>query len=74
MARKPKSDTRLDWRDPDMPVLRYGKFGNFTGTKEVAPKDIQRYYVAKLQQIGHLMPDWKDDPTYNLKKMRKSLK
>ena len=71
MIKRPKTDVRLDWRDPNMPVLRYGKFGNFVGTKEVAPQDIQRYYAAKLAQIGSQMPDWKDDPTYDLKKKKK---
>lgn len=64
-------DTRLDWRDPNMPVLRYGKFGNFIGTKEVSAKDITNYYKAKLEQIGHKMPSWQEDETYDLKGKKK---
>ena len=62
--RKLPPDTRLDWRDPDMPVLRYGNFNGEFGTKEVAPQYIQNYYRAKLDQIGWKMPDYKDDPSY----------
>ena len=67
MKRRLPPDKRLDWRDPNMPVLRYGKFGDFIGTKEVSPDDITRYYKAKLEQMGYQLPDWKDDPTYFLK-------
>jgi hypothetical protein len=51
-------------------VALNGKFNGKFGTKEVAPKDIQNYYVAKLQQIGYQMPDWKDDPTYFLNRRK----
>lgn len=65
MKRKLKPDNKLDWRDPDMPVLRYGKFQNedgsvFVGTKTVEPKHIQQYYIIKLNDARYDPPTYKD--------------
>jgi hypothetical protein len=57
-------DTRLDWRDKNMPVLRYGNFNGVLDTKEVSAKDITNYYKAKLEQLGWQMPDYDKDPSY----------
>lgn len=57
-------DTRLDWRDPNMPVLRYGVVEGVTGTHKVAPENITKYYKAKLEQLGWQMPDYKNDVSY----------
>lgn len=60
-------DNRLDWRDQNMPVLRYGKVNDVIGTHEVSAVDITNYYKAKLEQLGWQMPDWREDETYNLR-------
>jgi hypothetical protein len=54
-------DTRLDWRDPNMPVLRRDINGK---ELEVKPQHITDYYAAKLQQVGWKMPSWDEDESY----------
>lgn len=52
-------DTRLSWRDPNMPVL--GKSGRPIAHEKMVIK-------ANLAlKICH-EPDWRQDPTYNLKR------
>lgn len=53
-------DRRLDWRDPDMPVLR----AMTTGMEEMAPDDESAYSADVMQRS--LEPNWRNDPTYNL--------
>ncbi len=60
-------DNRLDWRDVNMPVLRYGKVNGVIGTHEVSAINITNYYKAKLEQLGWQMPDWHEDETYDLR-------
>lgn len=67
--RKLAPDNRLNWRDLNMPVLRYGKFQNadgsiFLGTKTVEPIHIQQYYIIKLNSASYDPPQWRDDPSY----------
>lgn len=57
-------DNRLNWRDKNMPVLRYGKVNGIEGTHEVSPNAITNYYKAKLEQIGWQMPSWDQDESY----------
>lgn len=64
MRRKLPPDNRLDWRDPNMPVLRYGKVNGVEGTHAVSSEHITIYYHNKLLQLGWQMPDYKDDPSY----------
>ena len=59
-------DNRLDWRDPNMPALRYGKVNDIEGLHEIEPDVITKYYEAKLEQLGWQMPDWSVDETYDL--------
>ncbi len=62
MKRKPKPDTRPDWRDPNLPV--YGKSG----------RAIDYYLqeeVAKMRLATSREPFWRDDPTYNMRKKSK---
>ncbi len=68
MKRRPKykSPDGIDWRDPDMPVLRHGVVNGIDGVHRISPNDITNYYKAKLEQLGWQMPDWSSDPTYNL--------
>lgn len=57
-----QSPDGLDWRDPNMPVLRYGSFDGkpYKENRYVAPNHIQQYYIQKLEQVGWQMPDWKE--------------
>ena len=72
MARRksPKPDLRPDWRDPNMPALfactdrKTGK--NFL--KEFSPVRATYAFAKKLRQEDKLLPSWRDDPTYNLRK------
>lgn len=63
--RKPlPPDTRLDWRDPSMPVI--GKSGR--------PIDHNKMNLRARMVIDNVdprYPNWKIDPTYNLRKDRK---
>lgn len=71
MKRRPKPDTRLDWRDPDMPVLRLNKDHKMI---EVKPSYIEAYYWNKINSPFYVAPHYSMDETYDLKKKRKSLK
>lgn len=55
----PQPDTRLNWRDPNMPVL--GKSGRPIPHEKM---------VLKAQMALEICfePDWRFDPTYNLRK------
>jgi hypothetical protein len=57
----PKPDRRLDWRDPDMPVL--GKSGNLIDHRKMELK-------AKMAMTSAAEPDWRNDPTYNLRRRK----
>lgn len=66
MRRKPIPDTRLSWRDPNIPVIRAYKFGNGKTQTEVDP-DYEQRYRAHLMTDGS-QPSYQNDPTYNLRK------
>jgi hypothetical protein len=56
-------DKRLNWRDPNMPVLRYMEFG--WGEKrlvEVPPHEEQEYCASAIDLKAE--PNWKKDPSY----------
>lgn len=56
-------DRRLDWRDPDMPVLREMEFGyGDRRLVEVPPHEEQEYCASVVDQKP--APRWKDDPSY----------
>jgi hypothetical protein len=55
-------DTRLSWRDPNMPVL--GKYGRPIPHEKMVVK-------ANLALELSNEPTWRNDPTYNLRKDRK---
>lgn len=65
MRRKPP-DTRLNWRDPDMPLLKLGYRNDLLVLFEVPPYKVQQHYEMKMR--NHPAPTWKDDPSYNWKK------
>lgn len=62
----PKPDRRLDWRDPNMPVIRDYRMANGQHRTEVDP-DYERRYREHLMQFGE-QPSYRNDPTYNLRK------
>lgn len=61
-------DTRPDWRDPNMPVLRDYVMGNGTKRTIVDPDYERRYREHLMSTTSH--PDYHRDPTYNLRKDR----
>jgi hypothetical protein len=61
MTRYRPPDTRLDWRDPDMPVL--GKSGK--------PIDHRKMTVVANMRLQSNDPSWRDDPTYNLPRRKR---
>lgn len=56
----------LDWRDPDMPVLRLGYKDKVVVVYEVDPDKIKQYYAQKM--LFHPAPSWDEDETYDLRK------
>jgi hypothetical protein len=70
--KRPKPDTRLDWRDPQMPVLRRYRMpsGEF---REVVDPDYEHRYRAHLIEVecvDQRYPDWRKDPTYTLRRKK----
>ena len=62
---KAKPDQRLDWRDPDMPVLLKVRNGNcvwFTSD--------EAHQAAEQRMHDPRAPNWHNDPTYNLRRKR----
>lgn len=59
-------DTRLDWRDPNMPVLRNYLMANGE-TKTQIDADYEHRYRAHSVATSNY-PSWRDDPTYNSKR------
>lgn len=65
-------DTRLSWRDPNMPVIRDYKMGNGE-RKTVIDADYEHRYREMLIATApqNQFPTFRNDPTYNLKRKRK---
>ena len=61
--RRPPPDLRPDWRDLDMPVLVSTKSQGMT---EWTPERVQKVALHRLQFADE--SNWRDDPTYNLRK------
>lgn len=59
---------KIDWRDPDMPVIRNYRMADGS-TKDLVPPDYERRYRKHLMTAA-VQPKWKDDPTYNLKRRK----
>lgn len=68
MKRRQPQDTRLNWRDPNMPVLKLGFLNKQPHLFEVDPDKVRAYYEAKM--LNHPAPHYKNDPTYFLKKLK----
>lgn len=63
-----KLDTRLDWRDPDMPVYRNYRFANGQ-IKEFVEADYERRYREHMLSQNDA-DSWRYDPTYNIRRKR----
>jgi hypothetical protein len=63
------SRSRLDWRDPDMPVLRvyvdYDELGGVIarGVELVQPETVSE--VAREDLVDSVEPNWHADPSYH---------
>lgn len=59
-------DKRLDWRDPDMPVLRIAKpeTPNAEWGVYPFPSDMIHRYHQNAMNSPRQEPMWKDDPSY----------
>lgn len=64
----PRLDTRLNWRDPSMPVMRKYKFGDGS-IKEIIDPTYEQRYREMLLSISN-EPNWRDDPTYDVKRKK----
>lgn len=65
MKRRPPPDTRLNWRDPNMPVIRDYTMADGSKKIVVDPDYEHRYREFQMHRPGD---DWKSDPTYNVRK------
>src|ERR1700722_7128105 len=69
--RRPGPDTRLSWRDPEMPLLKRWEWpSGQIGLREIPPEEEQDYRLEKiaLQEPGR--PEWRRDETYALRQRR----
>jgi hypothetical protein len=64
----PRPDTRPDWRDPNLPVIRDYRMGDGSRKTEVDPDYEHRYREHMMSAAPH--PDYKRDPTYNLRRKK----
>lgn len=66
--RKPTTDTRLNWRDTSMPVIR--DYRMIDGSKKtIVDPDYERRYRAHMIETAPF-ENWRNDPTYELRKRR----
>ena len=68
MPRRPRQSPvpRLDWRDPNMPVLREYRMPNGKLLPSIDPAYESRYREHLLNTSAQ--PLWTHDPTYNLRR------
>lgn len=71
MSKRPRSDHRLSWRDPLMPVLRSYRMADGTLRTLIDPEYERGYREFLMETTSH--PSYKTDPTYDLKKQRKRI-
>lgn len=64
----------IDWRDPNMPVLRPWEFPDGSvGLKAIDP-DEEKQYRATYGMNNPLHIHYRDDPTYRAKRKRRRIK
>lgn len=69
MIRRFNRQNRLDWRDPDMPVIRKVFIAGKEEIKEILSDAIKKYYSDKIDNDRYWAEgNWKSDPTYHMKK------
>jgi len=71
--RKSIPDKRLNWRDKNMPVLMRASFdgGKTFQLTEIEPEAVTKYYENKMLNGSlDLLPSWRNDPTYDLRRKR----
>lgn len=59
--RRYQSPDGLDWRDPNMPVIRRYQMGDGSTKEEVDPTYEQRY---REHLVSQSFESYRDDPTY----------
>jgi hypothetical protein len=73
IGRKRVLDTRPDWRDPRMKVLRTwmeeGWGGSWTKKSEMVTPEFSSDLSRENVEYSDA-PDWRRDPTYNLSRKR----
>lgn len=59
-------EKRLDWRDPNMPILRRWEngWGNIT-IRAIEPIEEQEFRQDEMAQRDPLRPTWDRDPSYD---------
>lgn len=71
--RRQEPDNRLDWRDPRMPVLRrpwVEVLGTFERREQMmTPEQSSELATESFRESDG--PDWRNDPTYNLRRRRR---
>lgn len=65
---RPRPDLRLSWRDPEMPVLRDYRMADGSIRTVIDPDYERRYREHLVKTTPH--PNWRADPTYNMKRPR----
>ena len=68
MPRRLPPDTRLDWRDPNMPVERNYEMPNGTIQRLVDPEYERRYREHLISMDNSRIRHWRNNPTYHLRK------
>jgi hypothetical protein len=68
MRRKLPLTDNPDWRDPNMPVYRNYRMPNDTCKVYVDPDYEHRYREHMFHNAAQ--PNWRSDPTYNLKRRK----
>lgn len=63
--RRKEPDTRLDWRDPDMPVLRVFERPWGEVALDPEPPEKEQAFRREMMMFSQA-PNWRNDPTYNL--------
>lgn len=64
---RPRTDIP-DWRDPNMPVLRDYTMRDGSKKKIVDPDYEHRYREFMVSDPNKRYPNWRNDPTYNIRK------
>lgn len=60
-------DKRLDWRDPNMPCLCMGRYNKNEEFRLIEVRPDIRSQVSRNAMNTAGEPDWRNDPTYNMK-------